>query len=349
MITVERRLQIRSKKIVAYTKFTGYTFRTDGQRESVKKLIDEKKYTGQLKFGAKKRLAKAIDLLVQSTTRTWVTNPATGKQYPFQIGFTTLTVHSPDRNIDAKEAYKNLLGPFLQWLRRSHNTYLYIWKAELQTRGQIHYHLLLGNYVDKKAIRKKWNELQQQHGYLDQYYKVKGHYNAPSTEIKNALKHEDVAGYLIKEISKSIQNQTALNGKVWDCSSNLKEVAFFDLSAEKYAPNIANLVRQNKITIAYSDSSCTVYKAKDFKPITMMDGLDRFCYKEHIAYMQQSEILRPKKLKPVKQPPPIPLQAQDFESINITLADRYDLFNAPNMDVWGTALCAKLAINLIAN
>jgi len=313
-ILAENKLQIRSKRIIAYTKFTGFKFRTELQKQTAENLKNylhkqsseedqNRTYSGKLTPGAKKRLARSIDLLVQSTQRTWIDNPyEPGKKMPFQIAFTTLTVHSPERMITHKEAYKNLLSPMLQWLRRSHNVYLYIWKAELQERGQIHYHLLLGSFVDMKQLRNKWNRLQRDCGYLDMYFETHGHYDAPSTEIKNALLHDDVAGYLQKEFSKTIQSNENIGGKIWDCSMNLKEMSMFEADSLKYAGTISNLVRQNKLTIAFSDRSCTVYKANNYDTTGFLDRIDTHLYNEHIDYVRTIEYVKP--IKEVFEPPP---------------------------------------------
>jgi hypothetical protein len=299
MISVEHKTQIRAHKLVCYTKFTGYHFRTESQRESVKKLEQTETYTGGLRPGAKKRLCKSIDLLVQTAKRNWI--EYNGKQIPFTLGFTTLTIHSPDRMIDHKECYKNVLSKFLQWLRRVQKCYLYIWKAELQERGQIHYHLLLGSFVDQDLIRKKWNELQRDAGYLQCYFEEHGHYNAPSTEIKNALEHEDISGYLCKEISKDIQNQLSVGGKVWDCSVNLKELSYFECDTDKYAGVISKLAREGELRVGYSDQSCTIYRVNDklagnnFRPSMLLDRLDYFLYEDHLNHIRDFDFVQPKK------------------------------------------------------
>lgn len=328
MITIEHKLQLRSRKIVAYTKFSGTHFRTEAQRESAKlNLTSEdpnakKPYSGEICPGARKRLIKAIDLLVQSTKRTWIKNPVTDKWMPFQLGFITLTIHNPGVFVTGKEGHKNLLGPFLQWLRRSHNCYLYIWKAEKQMQredvNQLHYHLLLGKFVPYKELEAKWNELQQKAGYLDTYYQEHGDYNAPSTEVRNALDHEDVAGYLIKEISKGIQNQTSITGKVWDCSMNLKEIGFFELDKDKYQSTINALVSQNKIYVAFSDKACTVYKSKEDDVLNLMKlgYKDGTLYKEHIRYLQRRNVEDQSIVKPKREKPKAAWQLIENEQIN---------------------------------
>lgn len=311
MIKVEKKLQIRSRKLIAYTKFTGYHFRTEAQQKSAARLEQFSKneheesvktYSGEMKAGSRKRLIKAIDNLVATVNdrKTFVHNPITGKQMPFRLAFTTLTIHSPERNIDCKEAYKTCLSQMLQYLRRSHNVYLYIWKAELQQRDQLHYHILLGSFVPMDKLRNKWNRLQQKAGYLDEYFKEHGHYNAPSTEIKNTLEKGDLAGYLIKEISKERQNEKTINGKVWDCSTNLKELGYFEADTDKYGGAIASLHRDGILYVGYHDRSCAVYKVKegiDFKPKEILDRLDRWLYNDHIDYIKNTDYIKPEKVK----------------------------------------------------
>jgi hypothetical protein len=327
MLKIEHITQVRSKKIVCYTKFSGQHKRTERQKESAENLkkyikkftpisayedVDEdtgeiidianrkKTYSGKMTVGAKKRLIRSIENLVSTAKRNWIENPATGGLLPFNLGFTTLTIHNPSRMIDdGRETYHNLLSPFLQWLRRTQGVNLYIWKAELQERGMIHYHLLLGSFVHMDKIRAKWNKLQRKHGYLDDYFAVHGHYNAPSTEIKNALENEDIAGYLIKEISKKRQNEDTINAKVWDCSDNLKEMAYFELDTDKYQGAIAWLLMSSKLQIKYSDKACTVYESKDFYLPDMMSAYDRNLYDKRIDHIKNNfntkseELLKP--------------------------------------------------------
>lgn len=310
MSLIENKLQIRSNSLIIYKKFTGFKTRSSFQQRSAEKLRTVKTYSGLVTPGARKRLIKAVELLVQTTRnkRIWVDNPNGGKM-PFQLAFTTLTIHSPGVNICGKEAHKKLLAPFLQWLRRSHDCYLYIWKAELQERGQLHYHLLLGSFVHYEAIRKKWNDLQRVNGYLDSYFNEHGHYDAPSTEIKNPMDKEDIAGYLIKEISKNKQNVQTIGGKVWDCSMNLKELTHFETNADNYRTVIDGLVRDGFLLPKYMDN-CTILKAnfldkeKSFYIPELLQTTDHFLYEDHLSYIRTFDVKKVVKPPDVVKPPP---------------------------------------------
>lgn len=217
-------MQFRGKKILVYyeTQYTGckslQLFRSANM-----KLQQKAAYSGKLTQGAKKRLTKAISLLVQGTRRRWILNPVNHRQQLHQLTFVTLTISDHTKKVSGKEAHKLLLSPFLDWLRKTKKVNTYVWKAELQKNGQLHYHITTPDFIHWRELRDKWNELQKKNGFLDAYYEKKGHYDANSTDVHKVYKIKDVEAYLIKEIAKGIQNAMGIGGKVWDCSDNLKK------------------------------------------------------------------------------------------------------------------------------
>lgn len=64
--------------------------------------------------------------------------------------FVTLTFK--ERNIDHKES-KKALNSWLTYLRRLKPNIKYIWTAELQKDGTIHFHLIINNYLPKKVLK----------------------------------------------------------------------------------------------------------------------------------------------------------------------------------------------------
>lgn len=219
----------------------------------------KRQYSGGMSDGAKKRLARAITVMSQAIKPGWVTNPATGKMFYHQFSFITLTVSSP-KNITARQGYDLLLAPMLDWLRKTKNVKTYIWKAELQKRGQLHYHITSPALIHYKEIRDKWNYLQREAGLLDEYAQEHGHYDAPSTDIAETRQVRNIDRYLIKELSKSLSaiqvaaikearekvkaggltaqeaqeeiqriaaEKIRTVGKIWDCSTDLSGVNYF--------------------------------------------------------------------------------------------------------------------------
>lgn len=218
------------------------------KRENMKKAR-KMAYTynklGILSPGAKKRMSRAVDVLILGARKKYAISPKTGRRFSFYLSFITLTVSSK-RIVKHSEAKVRLLHPFLRWLRRTCKANAYVWKAELQARGQIHYHVITDCFVDYRVLRSKWNELQQRAGYLDDFYREHGHFDANSTDIHAVFDEKQVGNYLKKYFWKDYyqkkeedgvwdmeegkeESERIIDGKVWDCSVNLKQAKYFSV------------------------------------------------------------------------------------------------------------------------
>ena len=206
-------------------------------------------YSGNMTRGSVKNIRRAVDIMLQITPTQRIYNPILSKEVDFRLSFITLTVSDNTRFISGKECYEKCLKPFLDWLRRSQKCNTYIWKAERQkattfdgaiknSKGQIHYHITCNAFINYDTLRKKWNSLQKEAGYLVPFAEKYKHYNPNSTDIHSVYKVENIEAYLTKYISKApekMDNESAeefkarctVDGKVWDCSSNLRGTKYF--------------------------------------------------------------------------------------------------------------------------
>lgn len=233
-IPVESILQFRSKSIVAYQKFhtTGQKFQQSAKfLKNVQKLKRTDKYSGEITNGAKKRLTKAISLLVQSSPEKWIYNPVTKKNQHHKISFITLTLPNIETAKDAKFTHKHLLQPMLRILRNKYKMCSYVWKCELQKNESIHYHITTDLFMPWEQLRQHWNAILGKNGMLEAFQEQYGHDNPNSVDIHSVNKINDLEAYLVKYISKEYQNSKKLAGKVWDCSKNLKESKYFTTTA----------------------------------------------------------------------------------------------------------------------
>lgn len=248
-------IQVRSKCFIQYyqTQYTGAKLHSNLLLNKQQLMKDRKKaYSGKLTDGAKKRLRRAIELLCMSNKPVRVYNPVTKRYINHRLSFITLTV-SQTSNITAQEAYQNLLVHFLQWMRRTKGVTTYVWKAEVQQRGQIHYHITTPSFIHYKEIREKWNNLQSKAGYLKEYYEKTGHYDPNSTDIHQVRHVKDLSSYLMKEFAKSIQNPNT-DGKVWDCSLNLKACSYYSTEmTQKHREIIEQLQEEGKLWVVHFD------------------------------------------------------------------------------------------------
>jgi hypothetical protein len=168
-------------------------------------------YCGKMTTGGRKRMAKAITLMCQGTKAKWMYMPETGKYHYHRLSFITLTI-TDNTKVDGKWANEFLLKPFVRWLREVKCVSHHIWKKEFQKRGQIHYHITSPAFIHHQEIRDKWNEIQKEHGLIDDYAKEYGHFRPPSTEIREVKNVKNMSSYLVKELGKSI-NATYLEAK----------------------------------------------------------------------------------------------------------------------------------------
>lgn len=288
-------IQIRANSIIAYQINEERNFSRSIQSLLTDNLRKQETYTGKLCPGAKKRLIKAIEFLVQSTPKRDIYNPVSRRVQPFQLSFITLTVADTSRNITGKEAHKNLLEPFLKWMRQTQNVRSYVWKAELQQRGQIHYHITADSFIHWRALRKKWNELQYRNGYLETHFAKYGNYDPPGCDVHSTKKVKNMARYLVKEIAKSFQNEESIGGKVWDCSMNLKAAKYFTTTAGN---GFYSQMYDDPDVRAISTDHCTIYEFKDKPAYTALlpDQLQN--YKKYMVDVRNHGIIPPKENKP---------------------------------------------------
>lgn len=91
------------------------------------------------------------------------------KATPFFPTFITLTLPAKQTH-DDRVIKKELLDRFNdRFLRGKHKVQNYFWRAEVQTNGNIHFHILVDKYIAWGEIRKEWNKLLDKVGYIDAY------------------------------------------------------------------------------------------------------------------------------------------------------------------------------------
>jgi hypothetical protein len=267
----------------------------------------QQQYSGGMTSGARKRLAKAITIMTQAVKPKWVYNAVTLKYQYHTFSFLTLTIASP-KNITARQAYDNLLAPFLDWMRKTMQVKTYIWKAELQKRGQIHYHITTPAWIHHREIRNKWNALQRSAGLLDDYATEHGHFNPNSTDVHNTRNIRKMDQYLVKELAKSFAavNVEAINevnnlvargelepsladekikeieekkittiGKIWDCSNDLAGVGYFTIPLTgHHRQQILQWIKEKKAREKTEDFYQLVY-VDDADPPEILSGDER--------------------------------------------------------------------------
>lgn len=210
-------IQIRYKSAVVYTIPTE---RPNYARHDVSKT---KTYSGGMTEHAKKRIRRAVEILVMCSPAQSVWNPVSQRPCNFRLTFATITI-SATTLIPHREAYERGLKPLLRVLRTRYGWQHYIWKAELQKRGQVHWHITGNRFLDYRYLKSEWNNIQYRNGWLREYHEKTGNWAPNSVDIHAVQNVARLDLYLAKYIAKS---SATIQGKCWDTSATLAGKKFF--------------------------------------------------------------------------------------------------------------------------
>lgn len=124
----------------------------------------EHKEKGFISKKGQKSIKNAVYWFLYSVDRELVIS-GKGKK---KVGFLTLTLPSKQVHSD-KQIKKECLNQFLTEIRNDYDVKKYIWKAEKQENGGIHFHILTDVFLPVVEIRNKWNRIINKLGYVYEY------------------------------------------------------------------------------------------------------------------------------------------------------------------------------------
>lgn len=182
-------------------------------------------------------MRKAIQIMVASAKWKTAYHRDTGKKFRWKINFITLTLSAPQGNFSDPEIMKACFQPMIRIFREKFGVVSYVWRAERQENGNIHYHIMADTWCNWRYVRTYWNKCQNKLGFIDSFEREHGHRDPNSTDIHSVKKIRNLAAYMAKYMAKgapaakkvtSIPEPATniITGKVWDCSMNLKTARF---------------------------------------------------------------------------------------------------------------------------
>jgi hypothetical protein len=113
---------------------------------------------------------RAIDYLLLTATNKSNSAIINWKDVKFRIAFITLTLPAVQVHSD-NEIKRECLNQFLINAKRLWDVEKYVWRAERQVNGNIHFHIIVDKFIPWHEIRGLWNRLIGKLGYLDIYRK----------------------------------------------------------------------------------------------------------------------------------------------------------------------------------
>lgn len=189
------------------------------EQRDISALQSYEKFTGRLSSGSKAKVTRIINNWVDSIF-IYNSSPRKGfRKKKRKLVMITLTLSRPQFESD-EDVKRNLLNKFLTYLRRSHPHTLYLWKAEKQKNGNLHFHIIADNYISKEWVRLSWNSLQEK--YFDYFFEDKSDRDSlwPSTQVEAIRDISKGASYLIDYITKE-EDKIIVDGRLWSCSREL--------------------------------------------------------------------------------------------------------------------------------
>ena len=178
------------------------------------------KVKGELSAKAVRRLKQCINWLVYLSKPKRIYMKELNKYFTFKINFITLTLSSAQCHSD-REIKRRLLEPFLKVMRNKWKVVNYVWKAETQANGNIHFHITADKFIHHAELRLVWNTIQENLGYVSRSNIA----DPNSTDIHAVKQVRNLAAYISKYISKNDSTRRKIEGKIWDCNRALKSIS----------------------------------------------------------------------------------------------------------------------------
>lgn len=250
-------------------------------------LKSDRQHQGKVSDQARRKIGRAVEYLLFMSNDKYLPETAHGKSYKFKLAFVTLTL--PSAQVHADNFIKKEI--FNQFLIEAKNKWLvknYIWRAEKQKNGSIHFHILVDKFIPWSELRDVWNRIINKHGYVDRYRdsmrkfhqrgfklrddlvkywphraqvkayqkgKAKDWQNPNSTDVHSLNYVHSVKNYIIKYITKAEKEQVVA-GRMWGCSVSLSKI--------KGAGEIVDNYLHDEITRIQEANPAKVYHGDHF-------------------------------------------------------------------------------------
>ena len=210
--------------------------------------------TAGVSLATRRKIAKHCKVLALASIPRTVRN-SSGKYVQHLNSFITLSLPSEQRHTDA-EITKYILGKFLDKCRKIGILQNYVWRAEKQKNGNIHYHLLTDTFANFSLFQKIWFLSCRELDYLGRYtakfsamtftqYQnqpfnkgkdiqkiasayangIRNHWRKPpSIDVKHITDLTAVTKYVSKYISKENPDEpNIVTGRTWGASQSVTQ------------------------------------------------------------------------------------------------------------------------------
>jgi len=231
-------------------------------------IHSSRKAEGFMSPQAKRKISKALEYLVTTSTDKRQLERITGKYVNFKCAFITLTLPSTQIH-DDKVIINQCLNSFLNECRQYYQVRNYVWRAEKQKNGNIHFHLVIDKFIPWNEMRNRWNRIVNKLGYVDRFHEKHNHRTPNSTDIHSTRKIKNLKAYLVKYMSKQpevdVEEQSTAEsvklqtGRIWGCNHELSQTRGLNLIIDnEVSEELTKILKDPKLRV-YETAYFTVY------------------------------------------------------------------------------------------
>lgn len=205
---IQKYAKLKAHSLIIQSKVINYSYDQDGNQEIVQRDNSQKnlnslmnlekgakgQYNGYMSPATRRKVRGIIEnflIAIQcNSSMKWDGTFPCKEVYP-----TFLTLTLPGKQVHSDLEIKEIFGRFMEWLtgdkKRGYSGFgvkNYLWVAEVQAHGSIHFHVILDRAVDWKPTQKVWNWHCEKLGYITSFRnRQKGIYldvnNFPKTKF----------------------------------------------------------------------------------------------------------------------------------------------------------------------
>lgn len=195
------------------------------KEKKLKNLNKGFRQSKELSATSKKKITNGLQWLdFVAKNKVYITKK--GKRITWRLQMITLTLSSQQQHED-KEITKKILGEFLNEMRNNYNFRNYIWKAETQKNGNIHYHIITDADINYYRVLYTWNRCQNYLGYIDRYTMKTGETNPNSVDLKKIYNQSKIANYIAKYLGKKDDKRRLITSRLYAMSLSLSRLQEF--------------------------------------------------------------------------------------------------------------------------
>jgi|GEM_PF-5721821 len=240
---------------------------TEGRKESSARIrnyenLKDNRTEGDMSLKASKNVRLSLDWMVSQASFRWTFDKDGRRTQKMRLAFITLTLPSKQMHSD-NFIKENCLNQFLVELRRDHGLKNYLWRAEAQFNGNIHFHICIDQFIYHDIIRKRWMRIIDKYGYVQRYIE--------NRRLKIDCNHYDV----ISEFEKK-HGYTKESGYTQDFEKRygFKEPPCTEIKAIRHVKKIqayfsAEFTKNKNLDVPYTimkgnyEKVCTFYEKKE--------------------------------------------------------------------------------------